>query len=183
MKLKKLPIGVFCINKYNQGIYMKNIFRIKWTIGIVMFLFLTSCQTTYNVDRVKSEDIEQESTIIFVRPSQFHVFGTESLRDYVEVVYESANFNDTGYLEVNVGFRNRGGHRWYNTTGPQYQLMVKTVFYEHDYKSPSNQARVPLYETNWKTINLLRGTTVPYKTMCPNKSAQYYQVVVSELQL
>lgn len=148
---------------------------------VVIFYQLTACQTVYNVDRVSSEDIAQEGTIVFVRPTDYTVFGTKSLKDYIEVTYESVSRNNADLLQVAIGFRNRGGQHFYDTRGPNFQLSVKTAFYDKRFGPDGRQISAPVYETNWQTITLLRGATEHYKVICPVKSATFYQVTVSEL--
>jgi hypothetical protein len=120
----------------------------------------------------------QEGSIVFVRPSRYHIFGTRSLRDYVEVTLERSGRNDADMLAVHVGFRNRGGQHFWDTRGPNLAISVKTVFYMQGGGGPAD---VPLYETNWLTLSLMRGTTAEYQAVCPKKSAQSYQVLVSEV--
>ena len=147
---------------------------------VVIGLFtLGACRTVYNVEKAKSIEVSQEGTIVFVRPADYKVFGTESLRDYIEITYEEASRNVSGYLQVSIGFRNKGGKHLYDRHGPNFHLSVKTACYDKPFNM-SGQKSAPSYETNWKTINLLRGVTEHYKVICPKKSATHYQVTVSE---
>ena len=147
-------------------------------IGLVLAAVTWSgCHTVYEVNRTKPESLIKEGTIVFVRPDKYSVFGTRSFRDYIEITHERAAQNDAGLLQVQVGFRNRGGKHWWDTEGPDFVLSVKTVYYDQ----PGGSANPPLYETNWQTMTLNRGSTFEYKSICPKKSGLYYQVVVSEL--
>lgn len=153
---------------------------------LILLMVLTSCvhpdsvDTVYNVNRVTSEDAAREGTIVFVRPSEYSVFGTQSLRDYVEIAYERVSRNDVGLLQLDIGIRNRGGQRAYDTWGPDFQVSVKTVFYDKPFVSGTSAA-IPIHETNWQNMKLLRGVTEHYQAVCPIKTAAYYQVTISEL--
>jgi hypothetical protein len=135
--------------------------------------------TVYNADRVSADRLAEEGTIVFVRPTDYNVFGTESIRDYVEVTYEQASRNDAGFLKLNLGLRNRCGQRFYDTGGPSFHLSVKTAFYDRPLASGTPQS-APLYETNWQKIKLIRGATEHYQVICPVAVAGYYQVTISE---
>jgi hypothetical protein len=163
--------------------------KLKKIRYLCVFIFLTfafaSCtsdvsrsgfDTNYNIKRVSTEEKQREDTIVFVRPSNYSILGTKSLRDYVEIMYERASRNNAGFLTVNVGFRNKGGQYLYDEKGPDFNLSVKTVFYD----MPLAQNGIPVYDTNWQTINLLKGASTDYKAICPNDSANHYQVIVSE---
>ncbi len=139
-----------------------------------------SVTTVYNADRVSTEKLGREGTVVFVRPSEYSVFGTESIREYIEVAYERASRNNAGLLQVDLGLRNRGGQRFYDKGGPNFQVSIKTAFYNEPFNADSSRA-VPAYETNWQTVKLLRGDTGRYQVTCPVRSAGYYQVTISEM--
>ncbi|ACL04924.1 hypothetical protein Dalk_3234 [Desulfatibacillum aliphaticivorans] len=148
--------------------------------GLVL-LSLASCQTVHNAAKVDSEDVAKEGTIVFVRPTKHPVLGVRSISDYVEITYEKLDRNEAGLPKVSVGFRNKGGARFYDTKGPDYQISVKTSFYTTPLPSMGGSMSPPVYETNWQTLTMLRGGTNHYSCLCPNKDAVYYQVTVSEL--
>ena len=67
--------------------------KLKKTRCLYVFIFLTfsfiSCtsdlgqsgySTNYNVNRVSIEDKQSEDTIVFVRPSNYSIFGTKFLK-------------------------------------------------------------------------------------------------------
>ena len=139
-----------------------------------------SVNTVYKPDRVDAETLAEEGTIVFVRPKDYNIFGTESLRDYVEIVYEKAERNNAGLLKLNLGIRNRGGQWFYDHKGHDFQLSIKTAFYNTPLASGTPQA-APIYETNWQTVKLLLGATEHYSVTCPVSSATYYQVTISDL--
>jgi len=139
-------------------------------------VLIASCQTVYNAHRVDMEQRSQEGTIVFTRPVRHTLLGTKSIRDYVEIPYERAGRNDAGLLQVEIGFRNRGGQRFYDTYGPNFLLSVKTDFFNR----PLPSSGAPVYETNWQTVTMLRGATAHYKVISPDKTASHYQVTVSE---
>lgn len=157
-----------------------------WIILLLLLVISVSCinresvTTVYNVDKASMANIDKEGTIVFVRPETYSVFGTKSLREYIEIVYENVSRNEAGLLQVDIGIRNRGGQWYYDTVGPDFPLSLKTNFYEKPF-SQGTSASVPVYETNWQMIKLLRGATEHYKVICPIKSATYYQITISEL--
>lgn len=157
--------------------------RILQAIAALLVLIVTAvgCHSTYNVQRMKSEEIEREGNIVFVRPTKyFPFFGTKSLRDYVRVTHDKPIRNNAGFLEVAIGLRDIGGVHFWDLKGPDFPLSIKTAFYDQPY-SAGGQTSVPIYETNWQTIKMLRGVTTEYKAVCPKKEGAYYQVVISEL--
>ncbi len=148
--------------------------------GLVL-LSLASCQTLHNATRVDSETVQKEGSIVFVRPTKHPVMGVKSISDYVEITYERLGRNAAGMPQVQVGFRNKGGSRFYDTKGPNFQISVKTSFYDLPLPSGGGTMSPPAYETNWQTLTMLRGDTNHYSCLCPIKDAVYYQVTVSEL--
>ena len=160
--------------------------------GILVILTMWGCRapttdlgssdfhSTYNVQKTAPEDIAREDTIVFVRPNEFSVNGTTSLRDYIEVTHESVRTNNAGLLEVMIGLRNIGGTRWYDGQSQNFVLSVKTVFYDQAFNT-SDQSVPPIYETNWESIRMIRGSTTQYKSVCPLRSGTHYQIIISEL--
>ena len=148
--------------------------------GLVLATALAGCRSVYNVRRVAPEQLNEEGTIVFVRPTEYTVFGTKSFRDYIEITHERASKNDAGLLQVQVGFRNRGGRHLWDRKGPNFSLSVKTAFYDQPFVS-GGQSSIPVYETNWQPMAMPRGDTFEYKAVCPKPSAGYYQVTVSEI--
>lgn len=159
--------------------------RTKWFLLVLLFS-VSSCvtpdtvTTVYNVERASLDRLGKEGTIVFVRPTDYNVWGTESLRDYIEVTYERTSRNEAGFLQLEIGFRNRGGQWYYDSKGPNFHISVKTAFYNRPFASGSPQS-APVYETNWQMVKLLRGATEHYRVVCPMAMAEYYQVTVSEL--
>ncbi len=143
---------------------------------LITVLFITGCKTLHNVDRVTDQALKQESTIVFVRPTEYSIFGTKSISDYMEISYETAKKNTASLLVVKAGLRNRGGQHFWDTIGPQYQISVKTTFYE----TPMGYNSAPVYETNWETVTMRRGDTHHYQAICPRKNVDYYQITISE---
>jgi len=155
-------------------------------ILLIIVVAVSGCVTpdtvssVYNAERASSEKLADEGTIVFVRPKNYNIFGTESIRDYVEVTYERASRNNVDLLKIDLGLRNRGGQRFYDSVGPSFQISVKTDFFEKPLISGKPQA-APVYETNWQAVKLLRGATEHYQVVCPIKTGGYYQVTISEL--
>jgi hypothetical protein len=153
--------------------YKKLLLSVILVCGSVL---LASCQTVYNAHRADMNQRNLEGTIVFVRPIDHTLLGTKSIRDYVEITYERAERNEAGLLQVEIGFRNRGGQYFYDTHGPNFPISVKTDFYNH----PLPNTGAPVYATNWQTVVMLRGATAHYKVICPSRTATGYQVTVSE---
>jgi len=150
-------------------------------IGVILFgLGLSGCRTTYDAHRTPQAEMENEGTIVFVRPDRHTLLGTRSIRDYIEVTYEEMSANAAGYPTLRVGLRNRGGQRYYDRKGPDVQLSIQAAFYNQPTESGGAAAQSPAYKSNWQTVKLVRGQTSEYQVSCPVKGAQYYQVTISE---
>lgn len=147
--------------------------------ALTLLAILSGCQSTYNASPAPAPVLAPEGTLVFVRPDRYSILGTRSIRDYVEIVYEESRRNEAGYLEVTVGFRNRGGQHFWDTKGPNYLIDVKTTFYTRPWSGPS-ETGAPVYETNWQTLTMIRGDTVHFKATAPVKSAAGYQITASE---
>ena len=154
---------------------MRSMLRLP-VLASLACLMMGGCNSVYSVSRADPEALANEGSIVFVRPKHYASLGTLSLRDYVEVVGESAGRNTAGLLVVRVGLRDRGGQHFWDTHGPNFNLSVKTVFYDQ----PLATRGLPVYETNWEPVRMLRGATAPYEAICPVKNGAYYQVVISE---
>jgi hypothetical protein len=144
-------------------------------------LATAGCRTVHRPEQVNPGRVAREGTVVFVRPDQYSVFGTRSLSDYVEVIYENPGRNNAGMLEIKLGLRNRGGQHFWDVKGPdQIQVSVKTAFYDQPLAS-GGRAAAPLYETNWRTLSIPRGSAVQYQSTCPQRAATHYQVTISEV--
>jgi hypothetical protein len=141
----------------------------------------SGCKSVYPVSKVNSSDLKREETIVFVRPeSYWWLFGTDSMRDYVEVMYEKPSFNEAGFLQVQIGLRNRGGQHFWDVSGPNViTINAQTKFFEQPVVS-SGQMSSPVYETNSQQVTLERGQVKEYKAVCPNKTAKYYQTILTD---
>ena len=149
---------------------------------LVLFVMVSvqGCHTTYDADRTARQELSKEGTIVFVRPDKYSIFGTRSIRDYIEITYEQVEVNSAGYPVLRVGIRNRGGQHFWDVNGPEVQLSVQTAFYKQPIQ-PNGAASSPsAYRTNWQTVKLIRGQTSDYSVSCPVKGAVYYQMTVSE---
>ncbi len=147
---------------------------------LLLLLFLAGCRSVHNVDRASPSKLGREGSVVFVRPTEYSLLGTKSLSDYVEVVYEQAQRNEAGLLEVRVGLRDKGGQHFWDVQGRDFPLSAKTTFYEQPVAGTESRA-APVYETNWQRLSLLRGATTDYKVVCPVKAGASYQVTLSEL--
>lgn len=152
-------------------------------ISFLVAAMIAGCNyyRTSNVEREDAGYLEQEGNIVFVRPTGYWpLIGTKTLQDYVRVTHEQASVNDVGLLQVSIGLRDIGGAHFWDLQGHDFPLSVKTAFYNQPFYS-NGQTSVPIYETNWQTIKMLRGATTEYKVICPKKEGRYYQVTISEL--
>lgn len=141
-------------------------------------LATTGCRSTYSVDSISPGAAEREGSLVFVRPDQYTLLGTRSLRDYCEVLYEDYSVNDAGQPIVKIGLRNRGGRHWWDTRGPSIMIAAKAVFYETPL-SGSTITSPPVYETNWQRLLMTRGETIHYKFVSP-VPAGGYQITFSD---
>lgn len=140
---------------------------------------LSGCQAVQTVDRADSTDMATESTIVFTRPARYATWGTNSLREYIEVTYERFYVNEAGQNVLEVGLRYRGATNWYDyfVKAPESITFAgQTNFYSE--QRPHTGA--PLYSTNRQTILIRRGDTFNYRAVSPRKGAQSYQLVLSE---
>lgn len=149
---------------------------------IVAFVLFASlgCRTTYDAKRTPTEKLESEGRVVFVRPDRYSLFGTRSIRDYIEITYEEISMNEAGYPVLTVGLRNRGGQHFWDVKGPGVQLSVQTAFYNKPIQPGGAVSGSASYRTNWQTVKLVRGQTSDYKVACPIKGANYYQMTISE---
>lgn len=135
------------------------------------------CRSTYPVTRRNSGS---RDSIVFVRPPEYSVFGTKSLRDYIEIENEGVSRNSANLLKVKVGIRNRGGQHLWDAKGRDISLSIKTVFYDVPVEG-KGALPPPVYETNWRVLAISRGDVVQYDAICPVERASGYQVVISEV--
>ena len=152
----------------------------KYFIALLMAVFMfCGCQSVYNVNRANQEGLSREGSTVVVRPDRYVLFGTRSMNDYLEIVYEKFSRNQAGMPMVQVGVRNTGGEHWWNLRGPDFTLYAQAVFYEAPVVGTESRS-VPLYRTNKQPVPMLRGETSDLKFVCPVKEAQGYQVILSE---
>ena len=159
---------------------MRDIWCKHMMVAILLVAMATGCNSVHNVDRAQPDELSKEGTVVFVRPTKYTLFGTKSLSDYVEVVYEQKQRNKAGLLRVRVGLRDRGGQHFWDLKGHDFPISAKVAFYK---KPAAGQAHrsPPVYETNWQRVMLVRGKTTDYNVTCPVKEGSYYQVTLSEL--
>lgn len=152
----------------------------RYVIASFVLLTFLGCRTTYNAKRTPAEELQSEGRIVFVRPDRYSLFGTRSIRDYIEITYEEITMNEAGYPVLTVGLRDRGGQHLWDLKGPDVQLSVQTAFYNKPIQSSGAASVSAAYRTNWQTVKLVRGQTSDYKVACPIKGANYYQMTISE---
>ena len=148
-------------------------------VALTLFVFL-GCETTYNADRTLTNELQREGSIVFVRPDEYSILGTRSIRDYIEITYEKISLNEAGYPVLTVGLRNRGGQHFWDVKGPDVQLSAQTAFYNTPIQPDGAASGSAAYRTNLQTIKLVRGQTVDYKVACPVKGANHHQMTISE---
>ena len=142
------------------------------TAACLLLAVAAGCHTVQNVDRT---DTSGEGSLVFVRPNSFSAFGTKSVRDYIEIVYERAEVDDNGFAHLAVGVRNRGGQHFWNDKAPTVQLGAQASFY----KTKGSNSE-PLWQSNRKAFSIQRGETTHLKFDCPVKGALGYQVVFTD---
>jgi len=164
----------------------------------VGMMVAAGCTTTYSVDRVNTAG---EDSLVFVRPDRYSLLGTRSLRDQIEITYETLTYDQaTGYAIVRVGVRNRGGQHFWNRRGRDINLSAQAAFYHQpvamappqpgasfpsDVKGRQNAGgpgvfAPPIHQSARKTFALPRGQTHHLEFICPVSNAGGYQVVFSE---
>jgi hypothetical protein len=149
--------------------------------GIWTLVALIGCEkTVYNAHHTPMETLEEEGSIVFVRPDRYTILGTRSIRDYIEITYEILDANDAGFPIVKVGLRNRGGQHAWDKKGPDVQLSIQTAFYNRPIQPGGAASGPATYRTNWQTVKLVRGQTLDYKVTCPIAGAKFYQMTISE---
>lgn len=141
-------------------------------------LFISGCYSVYNANRASYDDLAKEGSIVFTRPAKFSpFFGSYSISEFVEIVYEKASKNEAGQLVVEVGIRNRGPVSWTNWhQDAPARITLKTVcnFYQ------GQRINSPIaYATNKREIVIDRGETFAYKAVCPVEALSY-QLILGE---
>lgn len=139
-------------------------------------MFFGGCYAVYNANR--AEDLSREGSIVFTRPARFTpFFGSYSISDFVEIVYEKAYKNEAGQLVVEVGIRNRGPVSWtnWNMRAPE-RLTIKTTC--NFYNGNRNGSPI-VYSTNRREIVINRGETFAYQAVCPAEAFSY-QVILGD---
>lgn len=134
------------------------------------------CHPVYNANRASQEYLAKEGSIVFTRPYRFTpFFGSYSLSEFVEIVYERASKNEAGQLVVEVGIRNRGPVSWTNwhKNAPEIiTLKTRCNFYQQN----RNMSPV-VYSTNQQEIVIGRGETFTYRAVCPVDAMSYTLVL------
>lgn len=136
------------------------------------FVLLSGCRTVSNVEHT---DTSAEGSVVFARPASFSVFGTKSVQDYIEIVYEKAEIDDKGFAHLSVGVRNRGGQHFWDTKAPTIRLGAQASFY-----ATKGTDSAPLWQSNRRAFSLQRGETTHLKFDSPVKGSLGYQVVFSD---
>ncbi|MGE4563454.1 MAG: hypothetical protein AB7F32_01165 [Victivallaceae bacterium] len=160
--------------KQNMRIFLPAVFA----AASILLPFAGGCKAVSSVDQADRADLENESTVVFTRPSRYVAWGTKSLRDYLEVTYERFYTNDAGQDVLEVGLRFRGATHWYD----YFYSMPESVTFtgRANFYPGKTRSGAPLYSTNRQTILIRRGDTFNFKAVSPRKGAGSYQLVLSE---
>ena len=142
-------------------------------------IIFCSCRPVRDAHRANPQRAAKESSIIFTRAAHFTpFFGSYSMSQFFEIIYERASRNEAGQLVVEIGIRNRGPVNWTNWhmhAPERISLNTHCNFYRGDrVVSPI------VYSTNHQRIVIGRGETYAYKAVCPVLSAESYQLVLGD---
>ena len=142
-------------------------------------LSLCGCQAVYNANRAPADKLQAESTIVFTRPAQFTpFFGSHSVSEFIEIVYERVSRNEAGFLVVEAGIRNRGPVSWTNwdvRAPSRLTIQTRCNFYRE-----GGLASPIIYSTNRQEIVINKGETFAYKAICPLPEASRYQLILGD---
>lgn len=175
-------------------------FRVLLIFAFIFPLLMlsTSCRSTYRIDRA---DTVGEDTLVFVRPDRYTLLGTKSMRDHLEITYETLTHDQsTGFAILQVGVRNRGGQHFWDRRGRDLNLAAQAAFYAQpvalaaqrpgasfpsDAKGRQQSggygvSAPPIHQAARKTFALSRGQTYHLEFICPIRNAAGYQIVFSE---
>jgi len=142
-------------------------------------LLLSGCHSVYNAESTSGKDLAREGSAVVVRPDRYVIFGTRSMNDYLEVVYEEFLQNDAGLATVKIGARNKGGEHWWNRKGRDFTMYAQAVFYRQSVAGTTSRS-APLYSTNKQPVTLPLGKVSDMMFMCPVQGAGGYQIIFSE---
>ncbi len=146
--------------------------RILNTAACIVLVVFAGCRTVGTVERA---DTAKEGSLVFVRPDSFSAFGTKSVQDYIEIVYEKVDVDENGFAHLSVGVRNRGGQHFWDTDAPTVRLGAQASFY-----AAKGTDSAPIWQSNRRAFSLQRGETTHLKFDSPVKGALGYQVVFSD---
>ncbi len=153
--------------------------RIMLGVLFIGVTLLSGCAAMKSANPVDRKDLAEESSVVVVRPNRYTLLGTQSVRDYLEVVYEEMSVNQAGYPVVRVGVRHKGGEHWWDLRSPDFTLYARAVFYR-DPVAGTDTRSAPLYKTNKQPFPMKRGETTDMSFTAPVKGAGGYQVIFSE---
>lgn len=142
-------------------------------------LLLSGCHAVYNTKDASRRELSRAGSAVVVRPDRYVLFGTRSMRDYLEVVYETFSLNDAGLPVVEMGLRNKGGEHWYDLNAQDFTLYAQAVFYKPS-RDQQDAKSAPLYRTNKQPVPMPRGEVADLRFVCPLRGAGGYQVIFSE---
>ncbi len=115
---------------------------------IVMIGLLCGCRSTYDVDRYSGN----EGMIVFVRPQNYQIFGTESAREQLEIIDARQDYLPNGNLRLTLGMRNRGHQSFFTWSQKSHEmtLYVTVDFFagdRHVFQVPKRALVLPLGQT------------------------------------
>lgn len=147
-------------------------------MAVTTAMLFTGCKmyTTHGVQRVITAG---EDSIVFVRPDSFSILGTRSIRDHLEITYERLTKLPNGFVQLEVGVRNRGGQHWWDQRGLDVQLSATPKFYNEPVQGTGFN-KPPVYVGERKTFTTLKGETTHLTFVCPVQNVIAYQLVLAE---
>jgi hypothetical protein len=143
--------------------------------SMCLILAWVGCTSVSDMERLDIGARNKEGTLVFARPGSYVAFGTHSLKEYVEVVYEqTTKVPETGNMRIQVGVRNRGGQHWYSVRAPDITIGAKASFFG------TADRTVPVYQSSRRALLLKRGEVVNVQFDCPVAGANAYQIFFSD---
>ena len=148
-------------------------------LATAAMMFFCSCRPVTSAPRPDLNAVNAEGSIVFTRPARFTpFFGSYSISQFFEIVYEQISRNEAGQLVLEVGIRNRGPVSW--TNWPMHAPATLTLNTRCNFYSGKRVVSPIVYSTNHQRILIGRGETYAYKVVCPVKTAQSYQLVLGD---
>lgn len=147
-------------------------------VALAAVLFC-GCNSVRDLDRAKEVKLDDEGSVVFTRPAHYTMFfGSYSISQFLEVIYERASYNAAGQMVVEVGIRNRGPVSW--TNWPVHAPKVLRIKAQTNFYAGKRVSSPIVYSTNRPTLVIGRGETYAYKVTCPVAGVTNYQLVLGD---